>query len=192
MSLQKSATFLILLWLSLLLVMTPCFAQNKQEHQQLNLNYQRLKASFQHLNIDTLEQIYVDDAVYISESQDKDIIIGKQNVINLYQTFFKKIRHKKARIDIDFRVVARQISSNQATDVGYYLMRFHPDAESGDTVSEFAGKFVSVLTRSSDGHWQINIDSNTRSKPEYYYSAKPVPNWYYGQQFMATTQSANQ
>ncbi|GAA0782396.1 MULTISPECIES: nuclear transport factor 2 family protein [Pseudomonadati] len=168
-----------------------CFASTQVDNDKLNQNYQLIAQGFEQLNMDAVNNIYVDQAVYISETQDKDIVFGRKNIIDLYQKFFNKIRHKKAKIEIDFRVVMRQLSENQSTDVGYYLVKFHPGEDSGEPISEFAGKFVTVSTRTSDDEWKISVDSNTRSKPEFYYSAKPMPNWYYGRQFIQqiTTQS---
>ena len=162
----------------------PCYSSTQVDNDKLNQNYQFISQGFQQLNMDIVNHIYLDDAVYISETQDKDIVIGRRNIIDLYQKFFNKIRHKQAKIEIDFRVVMRQLSDNQSTDVGYYLVKLHPGEESGEPVSEFAGKFVTVSTRTSTGEWKISIDANTRSNPEFYYSAKPMPNWYYGRQFI--------
>ena len=174
----------VLLGLLIIASVSPCYGNTQVDNDKLNQNYQFIAQGFEQLNMDIVNNIYVDDAVYISETQDKGIVFGREKIIDLYQKFFNKIRHKQAKIEIDFRVVMRQFSDNQSTDVGYYLVKFHPGDDSGEPVSEFAGKFVTVSTRTSKGEWKISVDSNTRSKPEFYYSAKPMPNWYYGRQFI--------
>ena len=169
----------------------PCYSNTNSDNDLLNENYNHLTKGFYSLNMGVINDIYIDDAVYISETQDKDIVYGKQNIIDLYHKFFDKIKRKNAKIEIDFRVAIRQSSADQSTDIGYYLVRFHPGKESGEPISEFAGKFVTVSRRTADGKWKLSVDSNTRSKPEFYYRAKPMPNWYYGKQFIqqATEQS---
>ncbi|UJF20900.1 DUF4440 domain-containing protein [Shewanella sp. OMA3-2] len=175
---------MILVCLLATIASMPGYSNTNADNDMLNENYTLLAKGFYNLNIEVLNDIYSDNAVYISETQDKDILYGKQNIINLYRNFFDKIKRKNAKIEIDFRVAVRQLSEDQSTDIGYYLVRFHPGKESGEPISEFAGKFVTVAKRTAEGKWQINVDSNTRSKPEFYYRAKPMPNWYYGKQFI--------
>ena len=163
------------------------FAAEQPPHQALNANFPKLINAFEHLDLNTIEQIYSDDAVYISETQDRGIINGKKDILNLYNRFFNKIKRKHARLEVDFRVLIRHVGSNSATDIGYYLVRFHPGDESGEPVSEFAGKFVTVFTKDTKGHWAISVDSNTHAAAHFYYDAKPVPNLYYGRQFITNT-----
>ncbi|GGQ06614.1 YybH family protein [Shewanella litoralis] len=152
-------------------------------HKALNDNFSQLVQAFEHLDLNSIEQIYTEDAVYVSETQDKGIILGKQNILNLYTRFFDKIKRKQATLEVDFRVLVRHSDKNSATDIGYYLVRFHPGADSGEPVSEFAGKFVTVSAKDSNGKWRISVDSNTHATAKFYYDAKPVPNLYYGRQF---------
>jgi len=156
-------------------------------HQTLNTNFTKLTHALEQLDLTAMEHIYTEDAVYISETQETGIVSGKDNILNLYSHFFNKIKLKHAKLEVDFRVVARYSEPNSATDIGYYLVRFHPGKESGEPISEFAGKFVTVFTKDNQGHWKISVDSNTRAALRFYYDAKPVPNLYYGRQFIAAT-----
>jgi ketosteroid isomerase-like protein len=155
-------------------------------HQALNTNFTKLTHALEALDLAAIEHLYTDDAVYISETQDRGIISGKDNILNLYSRFFNKIKFKNAKLEVDFRVLARYSEPNSATDIGYYLVRFHPGKESGEPVSEFAGKFVTVFTKDRQGLWEISVDSNTHTAAHFYYEAKPVPNLYYGRQFIVT------
>tara|TARA_R110001592_G_scaffold208432_2_gene459464 strand:+ start:1010 stop:1600 length:591 start_codon:yes stop_codon:yes gene_type:complete len=181
-------------WLSsLLLAVSLCvsssnvYATESITHQVLNANFTKLTNAFEQLDLAAMENIYTDDAVYISETQDRGIISGKENILNLYSRFFNKIKRKNAKLEVDFRVLVRYSEPNSATDIGYYLVRFHPGKESGEPVSEFAGKFVTVFTKDSKQQWKISVDSNTHAAPHFYYDAKPVPNLYYGRQFITAT-----
>ncbi|UCX04869.1 DUF4440 domain-containing protein [Shewanella glacialimarina] len=184
MKLLKPVIIMMLVSLFVTMASMPCYSNTKSDNDMLNENYSHLTKGFYNLNMEVINDIYIDDAVYISETQDKDIVYGKKNIIDLYHKFFDKIKRKNAKIEIDFRVAIRQSSADQSTDIGYYLVRFHPGKESGEPVSEFAGKFVTVSRLTAEGKWKISVDSNTRSKPEFYYRAKPMPNWYYGKQFI--------
>ncbi|WP_254693688.1 DUF4440 domain-containing protein [Shewanella sp. MEBiC00475] len=155
--------------------------------QTLNANFEKLTHAFEQLDLTAMEDIYTEDAVYISETQDRGIIIGKENILNLYSRFFNKIKRKNAKLEVDFRILVRSIEPNSATDIGYYLVRFHPGKESGEPVSEFAGKFVTIFTKDNKQQWKISVDSNTHTAPHFYYDAKPVPNLYYGRQFIEAT-----
>ncbi|PKG80443.1 DUF4440 domain-containing protein [Shewanella sp. Actino-trap-3] len=179
-------------WLSLLLLAVGLggttlnvYAAEPIPHQTLNANFTKLTQAFEQLDLTAIEQIYTDDAVYISETQDRGIISGKENILDLYSRFFNKIKTKHAKLEVDFRVLVRYSEPNSATYIGYYLVRFHPGKESGEPISEFAGKFVTVFTKDNKQQWKISVDSNTHAAPHFYYDAKPVPNLYYGRQFIA-------
>ncbi|MBQ4891660.1 DUF4440 domain-containing protein [Shewanella sp. MMG014] len=149
----------------------------------INNNYKTFHAGFENLDLDFINKIYTDDATYISEVLDQEIVIGKQNILDLYTVFFKKIAKKDAHIEVDFRVINRELTESSATDVGYYLVRFHPRKETGDPTSVFSGKFVLVSRKTAKDQWQFIVDSNTKTDPKYYFTAKPVSNLYYGRQF---------
>jgi ketosteroid isomerase-like protein len=190
--LKKILTLLNTPWSSLLLlavglsgITLNVYAAEPIPHQTLNANFTKLTQAFEQLDLTAIEQIYTDDAVYISETQDRGIISGKENILDLYSRFFNKIKTKHAKLEVDFRVLVRYSEPNSATYIGYYLVRFHPGKESGEPISEFAGKFVTVFTKDNKQQWKISVDSNTHAAPHFYYDAKPVPNLYYGRQFIA-------
>lgn len=161
-------------------------ASESVPHKALNANFAKLTQAFEQLDLSSIEQIYTDDAAYISETQEKGIFSGKDNILSLYTRFFDKIKRKNAKLEVDFRVLIRHSDTNSATDIGYYLVRFHPGEDSGEPISEFAGKFVTVFAKDNKGKWQISVDSNTHALPKFYYDAKPVPNLYYGRQFITS------
>ncbi|NMH63891.1 YybH family protein [Shewanella salipaludis] len=176
----------LLLTLSLLLcslVVAKAAPPLSEDDQALNLNYDQFVLAFSQLEPQIIEKLYADNACYVSENQDKGIVEGRENILALYKAFFGKIRAKNAQIDIDFRVVNRQIEDKSATDVGYYLVRFYPAAETEEPVSEFAGKFVMMAKKRPDGKWHLTVDTNNRAEPSFYFSAKPSQNWYFGRQF---------
>lgn len=181
---MNTLRLLILLTVSVCLSTMNVYATESIPHKTLNANFTKLTQAFEQLDLAAIEQIYTDDAVYISETQDRGIISGKENILSLYSHFFNKIKRKNAKLEVDFRVLVRHNEPNSATDVGYYLVRFHPGKDSGEPVSEFAGKFVTIFSKDNKQQWKISVDSNTHAAPHFYYDAKPVPNLYYGRQFI--------
>ncbi|QSX31839.1 MULTISPECIES: YybH family protein [Shewanella] len=175
----------VLLLLAALLMSIGAFAANAMDdNKALNTNYQRFVEAFQSLDPEVLEKVYDENACYITDKQDREIVRGRQAIVAVYHAFFGKIKRKNARIEVDFRLLERTIEGNSATDVGYYLVRFHPAADTGEPVSEFAGKFVTVAKKQKDGAWSLTVDSNNGADSRFYFDAKPVPNLYYGEQFV--------
>ena len=144
------------------------------DNDALNAVYGHFSNAFNELDATIMESIYSEDACYIPESQDQEITLGRDNIVALYETFFGKIKHKNAKIEVDFRVIERNIEGSSATDVGYYLIRFHPPIDNEEPSSEFAGKFVGVSKKKSDGKWYLTVDTNNRAEAAFYYNANQV------------------
>ncbi|WP_434086810.1 YybH family protein [Shewanella psychrotolerans] len=165
----------------------PVMAQDSNsDDKALNQFYTQFSTAFEQLDAEVIEELYAENACYIPEQQSQEITIGRENIGALYKAFFGKIKHKNAQIEVDFRVVERQMEGQSATDIGYYLIRFYPPKETEEPMSEFAGKFVTVSKKKADGKWYLTVDTNNRSEPSFYFSAKPSPNLYYGRQFTKT------
>ncbi len=156
---------------------------NNKNNQALNHFYNQFVTAYEQLDESVFEQLYAIDASYVPEQQSKQITFGRDNIVDLYRAFFNKIKKKKAHIQVDFRVIERRIDGNSATDVGYYLIHFYPPKETEEPISEFAGKFVMVSKKKSDGKWYLSVDTSNRSDPDFYFNAKPTANLYYGSQF---------
>ncbi|MCH1931034.1 nuclear transport factor 2 family protein [Shewanella sp. A25] len=176
--------FLLLALICLLSFPSLATTKGKSTTDQLiNANYPLFLKAFNELSPEVTGEIYSQDASYLSESQSKEIYYGRESIIAIYQKFFDKIRGKNAHIDVDFRVLNRKVNGNTAIDTGYYLVRFYPAKETGEPVSEFAGKFVIGTQKESNNRWSVSLDMNNRAEPSFYLNAKPVPNLYYGRQF---------
>ncbi|AQS36310.1 hypothetical protein Sps_01128 [Shewanella psychrophila] len=171
---------------SFLYSIQPAMAES-EDNKAINQLYTQFALAFNQLDAAIVENIYAEDACYVPENQSKGITMGRENIIAVYKKFFGKIKHKEARIEVDFRVVERQMESHNATDVGYYLIRFHPSEDAEEPISEFAGKFVNVSKKNADGKWYLTVDTNNRSETPFYYNAKPSPDLYYGRHFSPLT-----
>ena len=173
-----------------LLYFSTITAATADDNQALNEVYSQFSQAFNELDASRMVSIYSEDACYIPESQGEEITIGRDNIVALYENFFGKIKHKNAKIEVDFRVIERNIEGRSATDIGYYLIRFHPPIDNGEPSSEFAGKFVGVSKKKQDGKWYLTVDTNNRAEASFYFNAKPSPNLYYGRQFPSISQNS--
>lgn len=157
-----------------LLLQLSSASANSDDNAALNQFYTQFTQAFETLDAQKVKNIYAEDACYIPENQSKAITMGRDNIIELYNKFFGKIKHKEARIEVDFRVLDRQVEANNATDIGYYLIRFHPPLDAEEPVSEFAGKFVTVSKKKKDGKWYLTVDTNNRSEPSFTTMQNPL------------------
>ncbi|BCV66505.1 hypothetical protein TUM17387_18640 [Shewanella carassii] len=182
MILMKFPTLLLVCLISVLQPLNGAELPDKDQ-AALNRVYVMFNRAFNELDTSPLENIYAEDATYIPEQQSLAIVQGRENVLKLYQKFFDRIRHKQARIEVDFRLQKRQVHGKSATDIGYYLVRFYPPKDTEEPMSEFAGKIVIVSHKDQKGNWLVDLDTSNRAEPEHYFNAKPQTNLYYGEQF---------
>ncbi|MEI6858943.1 MAG: DUF4440 domain-containing protein [Shewanella sp.] len=158
-----------------------------EDNKAINQLYIQFIQAFNQLDAGIIENIYAENACYIPENENIGITLGRDSIIAIYTAFFVKIKNKKGRIEVDFRVVERHMENKSVTDIGYYLIRFHPSVDTEEPISEFAGKFVHISKKNTDGQWYLTVDTNNHSKPQFYYNSKPSPELYYGRHFLPST-----
>ncbi|GLP97873.1 hypothetical protein GCM10007895_31800 [Paraferrimonas sedimenticola] len=153
---------------------------NNKDLGQLNKAYQITQQSFVDLDLSFVETLYTKDAVYVPGNSKKSTIVGTPAIRASYEEFFSKVKAKQAQVRIDFRVTQRRYHPERVTDVGYYLIEFRPAENSEQPTTHFAGKFVYVFEKQSDGKWQIAVDAASHTDTKHYMSAKPHKDSYYG------------
>ncbi|WP_298775868.1 DUF4440 domain-containing protein [uncultured Shewanella sp.] len=183
MNIMKSSHILSTFLLSFTLTCTSSSFAIDDDNAMLNHIYHHFNKAFNTLDPQEMLFIYTQDASYISNNQNKKILLGRKEILEQYRAFFKKINDKKANIDVDFRIIQRHVEGKSATDIGYYLIRYYPDSGDEEPISEFAGKFVGVSKKYPNGHWYLVVETNNKADTAFYYNAKPQPNLYYGRQF---------
>ncbi|MDB2387358.1 nuclear transport factor 2 family protein [Shewanella sp.] len=184
----KATTYLLF---SIFLYFTALSSALADDNVALNKLYTHFNDAFDELDVSRLNSIYSVDACYIPESQELEIALGRDKIVELYQNFFGKVKSRNAKLEVDFRVIERNIEGTSATDIGYYLIRFHPSDDAGEPVSEFAGKFVTVARKRGDGQWNLTVDTNNKAEASFYFNASPSSNLYYGRQFSALNSLQN-
>ena len=167
-----------------LLVFFCCFStshanENQDINQKINANYVQFVNAFDKLNADSLLPIYDRNATYIPEHKEGELIQGKEEINLIYQRFFNRVKQKKAKVNIGFRLTSRDISQDRVTDIGYYLIRFTPAAHTEQPVSEFSGKFLIISKLNEKNQWQWFTEMNNKAKSEFYFGVTPKAGLFY-------------
>ncbi|QSX35146.1 nuclear transport factor 2 family protein [Shewanella avicenniae] len=168
----------------------PVFAatNDKAEQTALNAIYGEFIKAFKALDAAPLANVYADDTIYVPEQNSVGIVKGKTDVLALYQKFFDRVKKRRAALDVDFRVIERlHTSTNEVTEIVYYMVRYHPPQDTEEPISEFAGKLVMMLKKNNQLQWRVQLDMSNRADAKLYYDATPHPNFYYGEQFSELT-----
>ncbi|HSR50286.1 MAG TPA: SgcJ/EcaC family oxidoreductase [Acidobacteriota bacterium] len=119
----------------------------------LDAVYQRFTRAYRELDADLFNQIYAQDALYLSPNQ--PIRKGYDEFVGGFRGMFEGAGQRGQALDISFRIVDRQISGGLATDVGIYTLIRRED---GEIVHRSRGKFVVVARRQEDGNWLFHVD----------------------------------
>ncbi|MBM7070701.1 DUF4440 domain-containing protein [Shewanella sp. 202IG2-18] len=169
-----------LIFISLFIIPTIGYAHDKSEiNEKINATYSHFINAFKQLNADLIQPVYNKNAIYIPEQKSDDLIIGSEDIDLIYQRFFNRIKHKNAKVSVGFRIISRDISSDRATDIGYYLIRFIPADHTEQPISEFSGKFLVISKPTKNGDWQWVTEMNNKAKPTFYFGADSKPGLFY-------------
>lgn len=119
----------------------------------LDAVYQRFNRAYRELDADLFEQIYTQDALYLSP--ERPIRRGHGEFVGGFRSMFEGARQSGHGLEISFRIVDRQISGGLASDVGIYTLLRRQD---GEIVHRSRGKFVVVALRQDSGGWLFHVD----------------------------------
>lgn len=133
--------------------------------------YERMTLAYELLDVDAAADLYAEDARYILPDPERDVVEGRDNIREIFASFFKAARMRQAEITIEFRFVSRQIFGDVAHDVGYYRVTGRRE---GDPVSTSTGKFATVLRRSDDGTWRFITDAYSPAPDAAFDALDPV------------------
>ncbi len=118
--------------------------------------YERMTLAYELLDVDAAAEVYAEDARYILPDPEREVVEGRENIRDIFASFFKAARMRQAEITIEFRFVSRDVYGDVAHDVGYYRVT---GRQEGEPVSTSTGKFATVLRRSDDGTWRFVTDA---------------------------------
>ena len=132
----------------------------QSNNQTIDEVYEQFSDAYEQLDASLIEPLYAEDAHYLVSDPGAGIKTGRDAIIRSFRQHFSGARSRGLKLRITFRIIHREMEGTFAYDVGYY--KYESFTEEG-TPSAFAGKFVTVLRKDSDGNWQFAVDaySNT-------------------------------
>lgn len=133
--------------------------------------YDRMTLAYEMLDVDAAAQVYAEDARYILPDPERDVVEGRENIRDIFASFFRSARMRQAEITIEFRFVSRELYGDVAHDVGYYRVT---GRRKGDPLSTSTGKFATVLRRSDDGMWRFVTDAYSPAPDAAFDALDPV------------------
>jgi uncharacterized protein (TIGR02246 family) len=134
--------------------------------------YERMTLAYELLDVDAAAELYAEEARYILPDSEREVVEGRENIRDIFASFFKAARIRQAEITIEFRFLSREVYDNVAHDVGYYRVTGRRE---GDPVSTSTGKFATVLRRSDDGTWRFITDAYSPAPDSAFDALAPVP-----------------
>ena len=141
------------------------------ESAEVQAAYDRMTLAYELLDVDAAAGVYTEEARYILPDPERDVVEGRENIREIFDSFFKAARMRQAEITIEFRFVSRDIYDDMAHDVGYYRVT---GRRKGETVSTSTGKFATVLRRSEDGMWRFVTDAYSPAPDSSFEMLDPV------------------
>jgi len=152
-----------------LIIITTLSCQNigekkiKIDETPINNVYDTFSEAYRNLDVSLVEKIYTDSAIYLNPGD--PIQFGKSEFIGSFARMFSEAKADSAMLDIQFRILDRRLTTDQAVDIGYYQLQRKKGTEIGFTS---VGKFITVLKKQSDGTWKFITDG---------YSQAPLDAW---------------
>ncbi len=132
------------------------------DQSKINEVYDHFSDAYRTLDISLVDHIYLDSAIYLNPGS--TIQFGKSSFIDSFSDMFERTRRDSTTLDIQFRILDRQVVNDLAVDVGYFRLVRTRDT----TLSTNVGKFITVLKEQPDKSWKFIADG---------YSQAPVDAW---------------
>lgn len=117
--------------------------------------YRRLSHAFETLDVEVLDQVYTEDAVYLGAGNDP-IARGLDEIAENFAASFKVAKENGIDVSMNFKVLHRSAGDDHAHDVG--LLHWQ---ESGGASGAYYGRFMTVLRKGEDGQWRIAGNAET-------------------------------
>ena len=133
------------------------------DETSINQVYDIFSKAYRDLDVRMVEEIYADSAIYLNPHD--TIQFGKAAFLGSFESMFASAKADSAALDIQFRILDRKLTTDQAIDIGYYHLQQKKGTEIGFTS---VGKFITVLRKQKDGSWKFITDG---------YSPAPVDAW---------------
>jgi len=128
----------------------------QSDNQTIDEVYEQFSDAYEQLDLSLIEPLYAEDAHYLVSDAGAGIKIGRDAIIRGFRQHFSGARSRGLKLRITFKIIHREMEGSFAYDVGYYKYESIPKEGSP---TAFAGKFVTVLRKNSEGSWQFVVDA---------------------------------
>lgn len=123
---------------------------------ELDEIYEQYSQAYSRLDAQGAAALYTRDALYLQPG--RAIQQGRTPIQESFARFFQHSRVVGLQLRISFRIMARQVSSGLAYDVGIFTLI---TSRNGEEVGRSLGKFVIVSRPDSDGTWKFQVSSHS-------------------------------
>ncbi len=120
--------------------------------------YRTFNEAYQSHDAELVASLYAEDAHYLEPNPELAIREGRASIRETFSGFMEWAEQNNRDLEIQFRILDREISGDMAYDTGYYLLRTKPDSVESFGNEGGVGKFVTVMGRQSDGSWKFLLD----------------------------------
>jgi len=118
--------------------------------------YRQFSLAYRDLDAKAVAALYTRDALYLQPG--REIQQGRVPIEATFGRFFLHSRSVGLRLDISFRIVAREVAGGLAYDVGVFTL---VTSREGEEVGRSFGKFVNVSRPDDDGAWRFQVGSHS-------------------------------
>jgi ketosteroid isomerase-like protein len=122
-------------------------------HQQIDEIYSAFSKGYKELNIDLVANLYTEDANYLASGE--KMTDGREKIRENFARFFDSVKNNGSTINIQFRILQREVDKKLGYEVGIYTLTTFKD---GKQIGTAEGKFF-VVTKKIGKKWFFRFDS---------------------------------
>lgn len=160
----------------ILIVLLGCArSTDKFDHNEaINRIYSQFNEAYLSLDDDLVGDLYADQSHYLVPSEERGLLFGQSTIKDEFTRYFDWATENRRSLNINFRIVHRQIDDSLAYDVGYYLIQSKADSVENFPEGGSVGKFVTVIGLQPSGEWKFLLDGYNPAPYDAFWEADSV------------------
>jgi ketosteroid isomerase-like protein len=157
---MKNMSKVYCLCFSVIIFAISVFSQNSdlvlesgvKPHKKIDEIYATFSTGYKELNVDMVASLYTEDANYLASSN--KITDGREKIRENFGSFFESVRKNGNTMNIQFRILQREVDKKLGYEVGIYTLTTFKD---GKQIGTGQGKFF-VVTKKIGKKWFFRFD----------------------------------
>ncbi len=157
---MQIATKILTIYFSAVIFSLSGFAQNSdlilengvKSHKEIDEIYKTFSKGYKELNVDLVANLYTEDANYLASGE--KMTDGKSKIRDSFGSFFESVRKTGNTMNINFRILKREVDKKFGYEVGIYTLTTFKD---GKQIGTGQGKFF-VVTKKIGNKWFFRFD----------------------------------